>query len=464
MTKTDHRIKIALLLIGDFLVLYVALFSALYIRYVPHSGEEWVLVDQHVRPFFGVFTIWLLFFGAFGLYDIRFTKNSRYFVYRLLSAMGINIVAAIVIFYFLPILKLEPRRNLLLIAAAGTSFLLLWRSAMNLLFIRTPASRIIFFGGGKEAVQLADYLLHNPQLGQKPVAWISLEGEEEGLARSLGLPFFNTPRDLPHIAQDFSADAIVVSREIKENKTFVSLFFQMIPLGIAVTEFSRLYEATTGKIPLSLVEEVWFLENLVGIKKHFYEFFKRFTDILFSLLFGILTLLFLPFIAAAIRLDSRGPVFFLQKRTGRGGKTFRLIKFRSMVENAEEIGGAFKGNGNGRDPRLTRVGSLLRKSYLDELPQVWNILKGEMSFVGPRPERPEFIKELAERIPFYKMRLLVPPGLTGWAQINMENDASVEDAEEKMQYDLSYIKNRSFILDLLIILRTVSSLLRRQGR
>jgi len=447
-----------LLLSGDLLLLYMALGLTLLLRYWGND-PDWELIRQHPLPFTLTYLVWLLIFGAFGLYDLRFVKNSKRFLYRLLRAMGANTTIAILIFYLVPFFEIEPRRNLFLLVFLATVLIFLWRYFFNILNLKTAASRVLFFGINKDVRSLVDYLLKNPQLRQKPVAFMS--SEEYTSPRTLPLPHFTAQQHLAHLVRDFNIDTIAISREIKENKTLVSALFEVIPLGVAVIEFPAFFEMLTGKIPLLLIGEVWFLENLAGARKQFYEFFKRAIDLLLAVILGALGAMLFPFIALAIKLDSRGPLFFRQKRIGRHGKPFWLIKYRSMVKDAERMSG-FKGNE--KDPRHTHVGAFLRKSYLDELPQIINIIKGEMSFIGPRPERPEYVGELKQKIPFYEMRLLAPPGITGRAQINMENDASVEDAPEKMQYDLYYIKNRSIALDLLILLRTLFAVLQRQGR
>lgn len=461
MSHNSQNIKRIFLILGDLALLYGALAISLAIRvFTDPEIYKPNLIYNHVIPFTIIFFLWVIFFGAFGLYDLRFMKNSRGFLYRLMKAMAANIVLAIVVFYLAPFFEIEPRRNLLLIASIGTLLIFIWRYLFNLLIIKTPFSKVLFWGiNDTEVILIADFLLKNPQLGQKPVAFLLRDEKEQ--YRSLPLPTIIVRENLPHIIRDTGADTIVVSQEIKENKMLVTMLFEAIPLGVGVVEFSSFYESHMGKIPHSLIGEIWFLENLIGTRRRFYEFFKRFLDAVVALPAGIFLLIITPLVACAIKLESAGPIFFKQKRVGRNGEIFDLIKFRSMVQDAEQMSG-FKGEG--RDPRHTRVGTFLRKSYLDELSQIINIIKGEMSFVGPRPERPKYVAELKQKIPFYEMRLLVPPGITGWAQINMENDASVEDAPEKMQYDLYYIKNRSFGLDLLIILRTISILLHRQGR
>lgn len=239
------------------------------------------------------------------------------------------------------------------------------------------------------------------------------------------------------------------------------MFFEALPLKISIVEFFDFYESITGKIPVSLIGEIWFLENLAELRKNIYDAIKRGVDMLVGFFFGIIFVLLFPFVALLIKIDTTGPIFYRQKRSGEGGTIFEIIKFRSMVANAE-INGAQWADED--DPRVTRIGAFLRKTRLDELPQILAVLRGDMSFVGPRPERPEFVEVLKEKIPFYAMRHLVKPGLTGWAQINFPYGASVEDAMEKLQYDLFYIKNRSFVLDTGILFKTVLIILTQNGR
>jgi len=204
------------------------------------------------------------------------------------------------------------------------------------------------------------------------------------------------------------------------------------------------------------------LEEELSQKQRFgLEFTKRALDLILAILVGATTLLLLPFIALAIRLESRGPILFRQKRVGKDGDIFELVKFRSTFRTAvDESVGWDKEEGE----VYTKTGKFLRKNYFDELPQVINVLRGEMSFIGPRPERPEFVEILRREIPFYEMRLLIRPGLSGWAQINMDNDASAKDAAEKLQYDLYYLKYCSLWLDLKIALKTLAIILQREGK
>ncbi len=458
--------KVLFILAGDILLLWLALWTALSLRSYAGPDEKLLLERLHRIPFSIIFFVWLLALGAFGMYELRIMKNSRVFLWRLMQAMALNVILAITILYLFPF-SIEPRRNLFVIAALAAMFIFLWRSLFNLFIARAPVSRVLFSGITREAIMLADFMRAHPQVGYAAAGFVS--GEKEPIESIPPAPvpfphFLLGEKSLSHIVRDTRADTIVIAPEMKGDKALVSALLSVIPQGISVAEFPAFHEMLTGKVPHSLIAEIWFLENLIGIKKPAYERAKRAIDIALVITAGIPALLLLPAIAAAIKLSSPGPVFFRQKRVGKGGKIFEIIKFRSTYRTSVPAGEGWEKKTETENGVYTRVGLFLRKSYLDELPQLINILKGEMSFVGPRPERPEFVERLKEIVPFYDMRLLVAPGATGWAHIHMENDASAAHAPEKMQYDLYYIKNRALILDLLIMLRTASALIRRQGR
>lgn len=442
---------------GDFVLMCMALIVTLALRYPPSTKK--IQLAQHAIPFLFIFLLWIFSFAAAGFYELRRMQRSRLFLYRLLRVMGINAILAVSFFYLFPA-GIEPRRNLILVGLLTIFFVFLWRYIFNHIVVRVRTSRVLFLGVNKEVMDLTDFLATRPQLGYKPILFVTLNNTPDALFLSLPvIPLSSF--DLIRIAREHIIDTIVLSGEAKENKQVGKLLLTSVPMGIPVFAFPAFHEMLTGKIPLSLIEAAWFLENLIGIRKRTYEFFKRVIDLILSALATIPALLTFPFIALAIKIDSDGPIFFRQIRVGRHDHHFALLKYRSMCKNAYKISGEKETD---EDQRHTRVGTFLRKHYLDELPQIINIIKGEMSFVGPRPERPEYVTQLKNSIPFYEMRLLVSPGLTGWAQINMDDDASVADAPVKMQYDLYYIKNRAPMLDLLILLRTLATLLRRQGR
>ena len=437
--------KKAIILFGDVLILYTSLFLMFLIRGYS-IATAW---DNHKFPFFWVYILWILIFYSAGMYDWEhYPPTRRYYTVQLVGkTMLVNVLVAIMLFYLIPSFSITPRTNLFIDAALVSVLIWLWRNN----FIKRAALRskikILFFGKTPETENFANYLAEKTMLGYG----VELIADHIKFDHS----------DIKSFIKERKIDIVVVSKDISQNIELVRMFYEVLPLGITITNFPDFYESITGKIPTSLINETWFLENLAELNNRPYEQAKRVLDVAAATFLSIPVILLFPIIAFLIKIESRGPVFFKQKRVGKNGKVFEFIKFRSMIEGADAIGGE---KGTGGDARHTNVGKFLRKTYLDELPQIINIFRGEMSFVGPRPERPEFVEILRDHVQFYETRLLVRPGITGWAQVSMKNDASVEDAPEKMQYDLYYIKNRSFALDMTILLKTFFVMISRGGR
>jgi lipopolysaccharide/colanic/teichoic acid biosynthesis glycosyltransferase len=235
---------------------------------------------------------------------------------------------------------------------------------------------------------------------------------------------------------------------------------------VSIISLSDFYESVMHRIPPFTFSEGWFVVNLHEQQKKIYDRFRILSDYILAVVIGIFFVITFPFIALAIKLNSKGKIFFTQNRVGRQGLVFKVYKYRSMVSlsadgSAETNGPQFAGT---KDTRITSIGKILRLTRLDEVPQFFNILKGEMSIIGPRPERPEFVQQLTEKMPYYALRHLIKPGLTGWAQIQNSYYGNIEENLQKLEYDLYYIKNRSLTLDLSIILRTINTVLRLAGR
>jgi exopolysaccharide biosynthesis polyprenyl glycosylphosphotransferase len=247
---------------------------------------------------------------------------------------------------------------------------------------------------------------------------------------------------------------IVISHNLKHEPALVAVLYELFASGIIVTDLVSLYELILRKVPLSGIQETWFLENIAR-EVSFYDPLKRASEFVGALALGIILLPFEILIALLVAITSRGPIIYKQVRVGEGGKEFTLYKFRSMRVDAEKSGAQWAVK---NDTRTTPIGGILRASHLDELPQLWNIIRGDLSFVGPRPERPEFVKKLEERIPYYEARFFIKPGVTGWAQIHHRADLTDEDVAEKLQYDIYYLKNRSPVLDWTIILKTLKTI------
>jgi exopolysaccharide biosynthesis polyprenyl glycosylphosphotransferase len=439
----ENSLKRAILFAGDLLVFSTSLFLTLIISY-GWGSELSAAWDIHAVPFFWIYAIWALVFYSAGLYDWeQFTPNRKYYTGRLvLNAMLINFAVAIGLFYTVSAFAITPKTNLIIDSALVLVLTWLWRTMFIRSLIRGEKIKIIFLGSNRETNQFAEYITRAPSLGYK------IEKVES----------------LDDISRGRRVDLIVVEPKALQNEELVKNLYGILPLGISIINFADFYEHITGKVPTSVITENWFLENLMEPAKRPLETGKRVADIAVGLLLAMVFLSILPIVAFLIKIDSNGRIFFKQDRVGKNGKVFSLIKFRTMFEGAEKIIGLKEHQPGTKDSRKTRVGSILRRTYIDELPQIINILKGEMSFVGPRPERPEYVSVLKRNVPFYETRHLVKPGISGWAQINMKDDASVEDAPEKIQYDLYYIKNRTFFMDLAIMVKTANILLRRGGK
>ena len=421
-----------LLFIGDIVLLYGALWLTLTIRY---GSAERGLWELHLIPFTIIFAILLLSFFIAGLYDLRTIAPERRHVSLFFLTLLVGGGVAIVLFYLVPAWKITPRLNLLTHLALASFFLFSWHWLISWLLVRQTKIGVLFFTKGKECEDLIAFLTNHPQLGYCVAA---------------------TPEE---------AEIIVASSELYQNAALQKKLFLLVP-RVRFMSFAAFYERVTGKVPVSLISEIWFLENIVETEKEFFEIIKRVFDIALAILIGIPGIFLFPILALLIKGETKGPVLIKQNRVGKNGRLFTLFKFRSMI--ASGVGGLAEENGvrwaSAHDTRITRIGHILRKTRLDELPQLWNILKGDMSFVGPRPERPEFVATLKERIPFYEIRHMARPGLSGWAQINFPYGASVEDALEKLRYDLYYLKHRSFLLDLTIALKTLKVLVSQAGR
>jgi len=432
------KIKRPLMLLVDILLLYLALWLMLKLRFGPDAGLMW---QKHFLAFSVIYPLWLLSFYVFGLYDLNLAKNTPSFYWAILKATVLNGLLSTTLFYLFPyFLGVTPKTNLFLNLLFFGILFSLWRYLYNS-FVKssTLGREIVIIGKNPKSLELAEKINSNPQLGYKIAAIIDPEKIEElNLKTNPNICTIVTAVNLDHYPE--------LAKKLYQHLAYFNF-----------ESFPNFYEKISGKVPLSQIDEIWFLNNLKERERVIYEKIKRLSDILIGLIVGAITILIFPFIALAIKLDSPGPIFYKQVRAGRNGKNFSLIKFRSMEKEAEKNGAVWAEK---NDPRITGIGKILRKSLIDELPQFINILKGEISSIGPRPERPEFIAQLEEEIPFYQNRHIVKPGLTGWAQVNFKYGNSKEDALEKLQYELYYIKNRSLFLDLKIILKTVNTLLK----
>ena len=419
------RLKQILLVMGDIATLYVALFITLFIRY----GVTWDSPEtqSHFQPFSLLFALWILVFYINGLYEISKLKNTGAFLKNLGAAAFVSAALSVAFFYFITVYGITPKTNLFIFLAFAFAFIYAWRTFYNnALGEHLPVTPVAFFRESAVTKEIAQEIHENPQLGYR-------------------------------VTNDIEKAELIIVPPQAGNTPHTGTLYRYALAGVEVVDTTTFYELVFGKLPISELEEAWFLKSLAN-RHTVYDFFRMPIEMLMALVIGTITLPLTVLIAVLIKITSHGPIIFKQVRIGEFGREFTLYKFRSMVANAKD-GSAENGTGavwkTENDPRFTAVGRVIERAHLDELPQLINILKGDASFVGPRPERPQFVRELKEKIPYYELRHLVRPGIAGWAQLQYKYGASVEDAYHKLQYDLYYLKNRSFLLDFSIILKTV---------
>ena len=479
LRPSEHRM---ILFIGDLLTAGSALVAALYSwrAYSDYSDTQvWMaqglsdnrierllaakppILDQAPFWFYLLPVLWLILLVE--LYEPHVAGSGRKTTRGIAVAAFMGLLAYSLVF----ILRQDndlPRIGVGAFLLFASLLTLVWRMVFIRIYKTTgQRRRILLIGAGKAGQTLAEVY---ENLGTRSFNIIGFVDDDRQKHRKKfhGLPVLGSSNILLNLIDAYHISDIVVaiSGEIR-GETFQTILDAQ-ERGVEVTRMPILYEEMTGRVPVHHLESDWIIRSFVDEVRvsGFYELAKRLLDILGGLVGVLIMLVFLPFIALAILIDSGRPIFYSQTRSGRGASEFTIFKFRTMKQNAEQDGEARLAEKN--DPRVTRVGNFLRKTRLDELPQFWNVLRGEMSLVGPRAERPELIAEFQKQVPFYRARLHVKPGLSGWAQINYGYYASVTEMSVKLEYDLYYIKHRTLAMDFQIILRTIGTVLRRTGR
>jgi exopolysaccharide biosynthesis polyprenyl glycosylphosphotransferase len=450
----------ALLLLGDLAAAGAAMVLALVLwgRF-DYLGPSLEFVRARAGWFVLVPLLWPLM--MVNLYDLQRAAS--------LGATIRGVIFAAIagaFFYLVVYFTLEgslARRGVLYFLGSSVAFTLVWRW----LYIRVftaPAflRRVLVVGAGESGRSILKVVQgQNP----KPFHVVGLIDDDSNLQgkKVLGTTVLGESSQLLEIADRQAVSDVIVAILGPMKGTMFQALLDAQERGIGIIRLAVTYEELLSRVPINYLEADWLLRSFVD-ELHvsgLYLLVKRLADILGSLIGVLVFLVLLPWVAAAILLDSGRPVFFRQKRLGQGARTFDVVKLRTMRQDAEADGQAHWAETG--DPRTTRVGLLLRRMHLDEFPQFWNVLRGEMSLVGPRPERPELVAKLEKQIPFYRARLLAKPGITGWAQVNYGKGASVAGSAEKLEYDLYYIKHRSLWLDLWILLRTLGSVFRLRG-
>jgi sugar transferase (PEP-CTERM system associated) len=403
----------------------------------------------------------------FDLYNSAIVSNRREALVRLIQVLGVAYIALGLLYYLYPPIRLGRGIFHLGFLFVGV-LLLLWRrlfAAIN--STQGLAERVVILGEGSLAESLLHEIEMRPELGicvagRAPLPAIENHSGNHEIGRvPLVLSQTSFCEGLSIGRPVRGIDRIVVAMEERRGQLPVDLLLSLKNRGVHVQDGNDVYESITGKVPIESIRLSWLLFSPSSHASRLFLIYKRFASVLISIIGLLLSLPLIPFVILAIKLSSRGRVLYSQNRVGRDDKIFRCYKFRTMHSDAEADSGPIWAEDD--DPRVTLVGRFLRKMRIDEIPQLLNVFKGDMSLVGPRPERPEFVAALNEQIPYYHLRHSVRPGITGWAQILYKYGSSVEDAKEKLRYDLYYIKNCSVGLDLLIVLNTIKIVLLSRG-
>ena len=471
LRPSEHR---TILFIGDLLMSTVAVFLA---SFTWREYQRYVLESDNLKPkvveqlisnlqipfwFYLLPIIWLLL--MIDLYEPHTAANRR----KTLRSVAIAAFIGIVIYSLVFIIRANPSS----LPRIGVGAFLLYASFLTLfwrfLYIRFYTTsgqlrHILVVGAGKAGQTLAEVYLAQTPPPFNLVGFVDDDPQKLG-QHVLGFPVISQSFDMLEIIEDYKiTDIIVAINGVIQGTTFQTILDAQ-DQGVEVMRMPTLYEEMTGRVPIHHLESDWVIRSFIDQARvsGMYTLVKRLIDV-FGGVVGLMMLAVLsPFIALATLFDSGFPIFYSQMRSGKGGSVFKIYKFRTMYTNAEADGRTVPAEVN--DPRVTRIGNFLRRTRLDEFPQFWNVLKGEVSLVGPRPEVPELVESFQKQIPFYRARLLVKPGVTGWAQINYGYVSTVGDTEVKLEYDLFYIKHRTLGMDMNIILRTIGTMFSGIGR
>jgi len=449
-----------LLILAEAALVYGSIIAAVYLR-VGVNDTAFELIDKYGYWKAALATFFCLAgFYLFDLYDFVVMHDRRELVLRLIQALGLAWIALAMCFYFYPGLMLGRSVSLIALPLALT-LMVGWRVSIHW-FLGHPdfGERILIVGSGDSAIEIAREVLSRPDAGYRIVGFVGNDAEQ--LGKSLINPrVIGLTDHLTDVVKAANVDRIVVAMGERRGQFPTDKLLQLSLTGlVSIEEGAAFYERITGRVSLGMMRPSWLIFTGPGRKAKLASISRNVVHRLAALMGAFLSLPIVLVTAILIKLESRGPVFYKQERVGKNGRAFTLIKFRSMRVDAEADGPVWASKG---DDRTTRVGRVIRKVRVDEIPQFWNILRGEMSFVGPRPERPHFVAQLAQEIPYYEQRHLIAPGLTGWAQIKYPYGASIEDARQKLQYDLFYIKNYSLVFDAIILFETIKIILFGRG-
>ncbi|MDE1925233.1 MAG: exopolysaccharide biosynthesis polyprenyl glycosylphosphotransferase [Patescibacteria group bacterium] len=443
--QTALRPRTFILFAGDLFFFIFALWLSLYLRAFEAPSRELFL--QHLAPFSLLFVVWVAVFFIAGLYESRsIILERRALSATLLITQVVNVAIASLFFFYVPIFGIAPKTVLLIYLAVSFLLVLCWRAVLFPTFLQHTEPAIVV-GEGNEIGELVEAL---SRARRAPARIVSVISPGPALARE--------------IADTIRAQHIRIVIADWSDPRVAGIFpglYNYLSAGVRFFDAIALYEDVFGRIALSRIDDRWIARNVSRYAHTLYDSFKRMMDIIIAGLAGVVSLVLYPFLALAIVIESGFPVFIAQERVGEDNRPMKIYKFRSMTRNEVDLSVGMQDN------RVTAVGKFLRATRLDELPQLWSIVRGNLSLIGPRPELPSGVALYEKEIPYYDVRHLIKPGLSGWAQLYQDNHPhhgeAVEATREKLSYDLYYVKHRSLVLDLVIAMKTIKKLLTRSG-
>jgi len=433
--------ELFMLLMGDITLFALSLWLALFVRYqeIPNTA----LLELHAIPFALLFVFSLIVFyiaGLYGKHTLLFKSNLPSVIF---NAQISNAFIAVILFYIIPYFDIAPKTNLLIYLVISSLLVYYWRAIIFPRLGFRKRESAILIGSGDEMRELKEEVNNNPRYNIYFTSSVDLDKVE-------GIDFSG---EILNTVYSENINSIVVDLKHERVEPILPKLYNLIFSHVRFIDKYKVYEDIFDRVPLSLLNYSWFLENISSSKRFVYDVFKRSMDIGTALVFGIFSLVFYPFVYIAIKLDDGGSIFYQQERVGKNNVTVKLVKFRTMSM--------------GEGEKITRAGNFLRRSHIDELPQLWNVLRGDIALIGPRPEIPKLVEHYEEEIPYYNVRHLIKPGLSGWAQIHQKTPPKFGVAHNKtkikLSYDLYYIKNRSLLLDIKIALRTIKALVSGAG-
>ncbi|NWG29107.1 MAG: undecaprenyl-phosphate glucose phosphotransferase [Ignavibacteriaceae bacterium] len=464
MNKKTQKI---LILLFDFIFINLAWAVFFYIR--TQTGWFRILImPEMFLPMLVMYVYWLIVFTFFGMYRTWFASSRFDEISTLFKTTFVGIFILFILIFISDYLEGVESSNRILIFIYWL-FLFVFVS-IGRLSIRSFQRRLLIKGIGRrcavivgfnsKAQEVHDQIIEHPALGLDVEAYVAVNHENIGKSYK-GIRVKGSLDELLDIVYKNKASEVIIALEKENHDLLVDVISRLENKGIGLKIVPDLYEILSGQARTSQLYGIPLIDIMPELMPEWEKKLKRISDVVISFLILVLTLPMSFFVAIAIKLNSKGPVLFKQERIGMNGKKFKIYKFRSMYQDAEKNTGPVWSTKN--DPRVTRVGKILRKLRIDEIPQFVNVLKGEMSLVGPRPERPYFVEQLSGQIPYYQRRLKVRPGITGWAQVKHKYDESIEDVKVKLRYDLFYIENMSLRMDIKILARTILVVLFGKG-